>query len=85
MQKPEKLTIDASIPEPMPVAGSADVLPMVIADLKGRDAVGRIKYGTTLQAGNGRDSLMDAYQEALDLVMYLRQAIMERGKDGSNA
>jgi hypothetical protein len=27
---------------------------------------------------NGRDSLMDAYQEALDLVMYLRQAIEER-------
>lgn len=29
-------------------------------------------------AHNGRDALVDAYQEALDLTMYLRQAIEER-------
>lgn len=27
---------------------------------------------------NGRDALLDAYQEALDLVVYLRQVIYER-------
>jgi hypothetical protein len=36
------------------------------------------KYGTPLQAHNGRDGLMDAYQEALDLAVYLRQLIAER-------
>lgn len=39
---------------------------------------GRQKYGTPLTADNGRDPLVDAYQEALDLVVYLRQAIEER-------
>jgi hypothetical protein len=31
-----------------------------------------------LQAFNGRDALRDAYEEALDLACYLRQAIAER-------
>lgn len=50
----------------------------VIEDMKARDAFGRAKYGTPLQVGNGRDALVDAYQEALDLVVYLKQAILER-------
>jgi hypothetical protein len=50
----------------------------VIADMHERDQVGRERYGTPLQAHNGRDALVDAYQEALDLVVYLRQAIEER-------
>lgn len=40
--------------------------------------MGLEKYGTKLEAFNGRDALMDAYQEAIDMVMYLRQAILER-------
>lgn len=64
--------------EPMPTKGKADILPLVIADLLSRDAVGRKKYGTTLQSHNGRDALMDAYQELLDGAMYLRQVIEER-------
>ena len=35
------------------------------------------KYGHRLTAGDGRDCLIDAYQEALDLVVYLRKAIRE--------
>jgi hypothetical protein len=31
-----------------------------------------------LRAHNGRDALVDAYQEALDLCVYLRQVIQER-------
>lgn len=53
---------------------------LVDADMKERDRVGRERYGTPLQAGNGRDALVDAYQEALDLVVYLRQAIEERDR-----
>jgi hypothetical protein len=70
--------MDAAKREPMPTPGTADVLPLVIEDLRRRDEVGRRKYNTTLQANNGRDALMDAYQEALDLALYLRQVIMER-------
>lgn len=51
---------------------------LVIADMEERNAVGTEKYGTPLQPGNGRDSLVDAYQEALDLVVYLRTTIEER-------
>lgn len=51
---------------------------LVLEDMAARDAVGRERYGTPLQPHNGRDPLVDAYQEALDLVVYLRQAIAER-------
>jgi hypothetical protein len=74
--------IDAAKPEPMSKPGQEDVLSLVIEDLQRRDEVGRKKYGTTLQTFNGRDPLIDAYQEALDLAMYLRQAIEERSVNG---
>lgn len=51
---------------------------MVIADLETRTKVGIQRYGTALQPHNGRDALRDAYEEALDLACYLRQAIAER-------
>ena len=51
---------------------------LVQKDMRDRDAEGRRKYKTPLQPFNGRDALTDAYQEALDLVVYLRQAIFER-------
>jgi len=49
----------------------------VIADMRARDAEGVRRYGVPLQAHNGRPCLIDAYQEALDLTVYLRQAIEE--------
>jgi len=51
---------------------------LVLNDFQNRDSEGRRKYGTPLQPFNGRDALIDAYQEALDLTVYLRQAIYER-------
>lgn len=51
---------------------------LVIDDMRRRDQVGRERYGTPLQPHNGRDALVDAYQEALDLAVYLRQEIAER-------
>lgn len=50
---------------------------LVIMDIHRRDAMGTQKYGYRLRPHNGRDPLWDAYQEALDLVVYLRQAIFE--------
>lgn len=47
-------------------------------DLLRREALGKAKYGTSLQPHNGRDALLDAYEEALDLAVYLKQAILER-------
>jgi hypothetical protein len=65
--------------QPAPVTNdSTPIWELVIADMHERDHVGRERYGTPLQANNGRDALQDAYEEALDLVVYLRQAIKER-------
>lgn len=65
-------------PAPIPNDKPA-IADLVIADMQKRKEFGIAKYGTPLQAGNGRDALKDAYEEALDLVQYLRQAIEERG------
>lgn len=51
---------------------------LVAVDMTERDQIGEKKHGTRLQPHNGRDVLKDAYQEALDLVVYLRQALYER-------
>ena len=47
-------------------------------DLEERERLGVERYGTSLQPHNGRDALRDAYEEALDLACYLRQAMAER-------
>ena len=73
--------IRADKQEPMPVKGKTNILNAVMKDLIDRSEVGKKKYGTALESNNGRDALMDAYQEALDLCMYLRQVIEERKKD----
>lgn len=67
----------ADQPPPVESDGPA-VWPLVIGDMHARDRIGRARYGTPLRAFNGRDALVDAYQEALDLAVYLRQAIAER-------
>lgn len=64
-------------PDPKP-NDSVPIWDLVIKDMQARDNVGRKYYGTPLQANNGRDALQDAYEEALDLAVYLRQAIEER-------
>jgi hypothetical protein len=51
---------------------------LVIADIAERKEHDITKYGTALQAGNGRDALRDLYEELLDGVMYVRQAMEER-------
>jgi hypothetical protein len=71
---------DVTRPQDDPKPGRTPVAPLVIADINDRVAAGEAKYGTVLKSGNGRDALVDAYQEALDLVMYLRQAIVERAE-----
>lgn len=56
----------------------------VLDDMTARDLIGRAKYGVPLTAHNGRDQLVDAYQELLDAAVYLRAA-MEEGISGASA
>lgn len=65
--------------QPLPVPnGHPAITGLVVADIEARRQLGITRYGTPLQPHNGRDALRDAYEEALDLVHYLRQAIYER-------
>lgn len=50
---------------------------LVIADIEARKQVGIERYGTVLQAFNGRSAILDSYQEVTDLAVYLRQVLEE--------
>jgi hypothetical protein len=86
------MSAPASTPEPAPRSGiGPDLWPLVCTDLRAdfsdieamcRDCMGRhefgvAKYGKPLRKDNGRDAIVDAYQEALDCAVYLRQALSE--------
>ncbi len=72
-------TTNLSTPEPDPIPNEkTPVWELVIADMRERDASGRAKYGVPLQPFNGRKALVDAYQEQLDFVVYMRQALYEQ-------
>lgn len=72
----------AATEEPYPKRGQQEVYPHVLRDIQERINMGHTRYGHYLETFNGRDALWDAYQEAIDLVMYLRQAILERDSGG---
>jgi hypothetical protein len=61
------------IPNDQPLVKDA-----VIADIEELCERRRQKYGTHLQAHNGRDALQDAYEELIDGALYLKQLLMER-------
>ena len=69
--------------QPPPTGGTGpSIHDLVVADLGDRKQVGLERYGTLLQAHNGRDALVDLYQELLDACCYARQAIAERDTAG---
>jgi len=52
--------------------------------LRERRELGLRRYGTVLQAYNGRDSLQDALDEAVDLVVYLWTYLEEQVAEPPN-
>jgi hypothetical protein len=69
---------EATIKQNIPDSKSdTDIALLVQQDIEQRAVIGCKKYGQRLKPNNGRCALTDAYQEALDLVMYLKQAIVE--------
>lgn len=54
----------------------------MIYNIRKRKIYGFEKYGTVLQANNGRDASVDAEEEVIDLLVYLKQMMMERPGDG---
>lgn len=68
-------------PAPTP-NNSTPICELVISDMHKRMEFGIKQYGVPLQAYNGRDGLVDAYEEALDMCVYLRKEIEERADSG---
>lgn len=71
--------------QPAPSPGDRLVGLVVLQDMAERIEFGFNKHGYFLETENGRDSLWDAYEEALDLCMYLRQEILQREKRKKDA
>jgi hypothetical protein len=64
----------------LPVEGREDVASAVIADINNRIDHGEMKYGKRLATFNGRDALLDLYEELLDAVVYAKQELLERAQ-----
>lgn len=70
-------------PEPMPTKNELPymwpkAIDRIIEIARQRDDFGAKKYGTRLQPFNGRDPLVDAFQEGLDKLVYIEQELFER-------
>lgn len=75
--RPTKAVREGDQPLPTPNDKPA-IWPIVMGEMQARHELGIKRYGTPLQPNNGRDMLRDAYEEVLDLAVYLRGAIYER-------
>jgi hypothetical protein len=62
-------SFDATTSQPSPIGDGQDVNALVVHDLIQRSLAGEKKYGARLKTHNGRNPLIDAYQEALDLAV----------------
>lgn len=71
--------IDYNSHEPNP-ENSCDVAiwDLVFKDMQERDQHGQNQYGVRLGPFNGRDPLIDLYQELMDALVYLRQELYEK-------
>lgn len=66
--------------QPLPTGDGDKVFPELIKDIEARRQLGINRYGTELKTNNGRKALQDAYEEILDLAVYLKQELMERNE-----
>lgn len=59
---------------------SKPIADLVCEDIQARKEMGLKKYGTPLQAFNGRNALKDLYEELLDATKYCKQLLVEMEK-----
>lgn len=60
---------------------SVTVAEFLIKDIEARAAMGEQQYGRRLHTENGRNAMIDAYQELLDGAIYAYQAHLETPAD----
>jgi hypothetical protein len=73
---PRQVAVDEQA-APTPRPDLPDIWELVMQDMHARAEAGFHRYGSRLRPFNSRVPLVDAYQEALDLAVYLRQKIWE--------
>jgi hypothetical protein len=85
---------DAAKVQPMPTGNGIDVavevakdlramgLEHIAEDIEARIRLGEKKYGTRLKSHNGRDAMLDLYQEILDGCNYAKQLVIENKVGG---
>lgn len=70
---------EAAGAQPPPKPGNAPATwDLVVTDMRRRDETGEKRYGVRHQFDNGRDHLVDAYEESLDQSCYLRAEVEKR-------
>lgn len=72
------MNINKSEPVPKRKAKSRPVIDFLKNLIDQRTELGVKKYGENLHTHNGRNPLIDALQESIDLNQYLAQTIMEQ-------
>ena len=65
--------------------GRAPEIRAVIRDLAARKQLGLNRYGSLLQARNGRDALRDLSEELLDAIVYCKQWLEENDEEHPHA
>ena len=69
---------DPSTDQALPIPNDRrPIVDTVRDDLLKRKEHGVAKYGQALQAFNGRDPVQDAFEESVDLMLYLKQLLEE--------
>jgi hypothetical protein len=65
--------------QPLPEKNDREYIQdLVIADIEERKKLGIKRYGSLIQAYNGRDVFRDLYEEQLDALMYTKQLYEEQ-------
>jgi hypothetical protein len=92
--KPKPTGYDAAAIQPKPTGDGVDVAVVaadhlralghikIAEDIEARIRLGERKYGTRLKSHNGRDAMLDLYQEVLDGINYAQQCKIEGLDDG---
>lgn len=71
---------DPSTDQQLPSGGQQEVQQALINVIAARRELGIRKYGQRVMTYNGRSALRDAWEEVIDLAVYLTQMMLEAGE-----
>ncbi len=72
-------TRDPETDQPAPKPGGYPVQAVLIEAIRQRMEFGLKKYGRPLETDNGRDPLLDMWEEMMDMISYFTQYVLEQG------